>query len=71
MRTELVVDALSDGGMEAQVRCWADPPYRLRLAIHCDLVRQASARSGYLSFDGKDRNRTGQSAMAESFIATL
>jgi hypothetical protein len=61
----------ADGDMEAQARCWADPPYRPWLAVHGDLVRQASARGGYRSFDGKDRNRSGQSAMAESFIATL
>ena len=77
MRTELVVDAplWRWRGMEAQ------RPLAGLLVHHSDgggvqytaisLGANASKRSASRSLDGKDRNRFGQSAMAESFIATL
>ena len=39
--------------------------------VHGDLVWQAPCGGRHRPLDGKDRDRPGQSAMAESFIATL
>jgi putative transposase len=71
MRTELVVDAL-------EMAVWRRKPSAGRVhhsdrggSVEGDLVRQAPRRGRHRSFDGKDRECPGQSAMAESFIATL
>ena len=62
---------LGDGAMEAQTIRGTRTSFRLRRQVQGDLVRQAPRRGRPRSFDGKDGDRPGQSAMAESFIATL
>jgi hypothetical protein len=62
---------LGDGAVEAQTIRGTRASFRSRRPVHGDLVRQAPRRGRHRSFDGKDRDRPGQSAMAESFIATL
>src|SRR5918912_401497 len=57
--------------MEAQTIRGTRTSFRSRCPVEGDLVRQAPRGGRYRSFDGKDRERPGQSAMAESFIATL
>ncbi|MFL5992459.1 MAG: DDE-type integrase/transposase/recombinase [Rubrobacteraceae bacterium] len=71
MRTELVVDAL-------EMAVWRRKPSAGRVhhsdlggSVEGDLVRQAPRRGRHRPLDGKDRECPGQSAMAESFTATL
>jgi putative transposase len=71
MRTDLVVDALSDGGLEAQTIRRTRSSFRPRRPVEGDLVWQAPCGGQHRPLDGKDRNGPGQSAIAESFIATL
>jgi Integrase core domain len=61
----------ADGSMEAQAIRRTRSSFRSRRPVEGDLVRQAPRRGRHRSFDGKDRNRPGQSAMAESLVATL
>jgi putative transposase len=72
MKTELVLDAL-------EMAVWRRKP-SAGLVHHSDRGAQylrrsrsagASKRSASRSFDGTDRDRLGQSAIAESFVATL
>ncbi|HZC84182.1 MAG TPA: IS3 family transposase [Rubrobacter sp.] len=57
--------------MEAQTIRGTRTSFRSRRPVEGDLVRQAPRRGRPRSFDGKDGDRPGQSAMAESFVATL
>jgi transposase InsO family protein len=57
--------------MEAQTIGGTPTSFRSRRPVHGDLLRQAPRGGWPRSFDGKDGDRPGQSAMAESFIATL
>jgi transposase InsO family protein len=60
-----------DGAMEAQTIRGTRTSFRSRRQVQGDLVRQVPRRGRPRSFDGKDGDRPGQRAMAESFIATL
>jgi hypothetical protein len=60
-----------DGTMEAQAIRRTRASLRPGRPVGGDLVRQAPRRGRHHSFDGKDRECPGQSAMAQSFVATL
>jgi transposase InsO family protein len=57
--------------MEAQTIRGTPTSFRSRRPVEGDLIWQAPRGGRHRSFDGKDRECPGQSAMAESFIATL
>ena len=61
----------ADGGVEEKARSWPGASFRPGRTVHFALFLRKAQGGGHQAIDGKDRDRFGQSAMAESFVSTL